>query len=360
MANNGYISSSGIDQTFTTGPYSGSIVTSSYSSGSVLNGPNINFNQPFISGSDSPTGSVDYDPSAVNILSPCGTLFQRYFNDPINCLLPVSCIVPTMLSAEPVDCGNPRNKFHWVYLDSGSIDAEKTIIEFSTYLDFSQNTGSLTVINPTSSIQISTLSLPVRPFNTQPLYIRAFNSCSIGAYSTPSNIVTSSCFTPYQPPILPFNVVLKNTMTGSISTSNQLFYTYQNQTYSISPLDEVTLTILDGNPLSIPFWTNRPENEVYKINLTDSTFNSIFNGNVSSTLTDNTPSINGTVIQSTNFYPHIFYYNTEGQPDAYITVDRSNWDNGGEIEFEFTTITPSNSDNPWSSYYNQNQGLDFI
>jgi hypothetical protein len=48
MANNGYISSSGINQIFTTGPYSGSIVTSSYSSGSTLLGPTVTFYQAFI------------------------------------------------------------------------------------------------------------------------------------------------------------------------------------------------------------------------------------------------------------------------------------------------------------------------
>jgi hypothetical protein len=49
MANNGYVSSSGINQVFTTGPYTGAVVTSSYSSGSTLFGPTINFYQAFIS-----------------------------------------------------------------------------------------------------------------------------------------------------------------------------------------------------------------------------------------------------------------------------------------------------------------------
>jgi hypothetical protein len=59
MSRNGYISSSGIDQVFTTGPYIGSIVTSSFSSGSILLGPTITFYQAFVSGSDTDPNAVE-------------------------------------------------------------------------------------------------------------------------------------------------------------------------------------------------------------------------------------------------------------------------------------------------------------
>ena len=96
MSNNGYISSSGIDQRFTTGPYSGSIVTSSYSSGSSLLGPTITFYQSFVSGANEDTNSV-------NILTPCGVLFQRWYYDPVNC--PTGdCLSPTILSVAVANC----------------------------------------------------------------------------------------------------------------------------------------------------------------------------------------------------------------------------------------------------------------
>jgi hypothetical protein len=111
MVNNGYISSSGIDQVFTTGPYAGSIVTSSYSSGSTLLGPTITHYQAFIS------GALE-DTSSINLISPCGTPFYRYYYDPVNC--PTGdCLPPTITSAAVRFCykDNDYNYFYFLIQD---------------------------------------------------------------------------------------------------------------------------------------------------------------------------------------------------------------------------------------------------
>ena len=47
--NTGYLSSSAINQKFTSGPYSGSFVTKSFSNYlNVLSGPTLDYNQSFI------------------------------------------------------------------------------------------------------------------------------------------------------------------------------------------------------------------------------------------------------------------------------------------------------------------------
>ena len=142
MANNGYISSSGIDQVFTTGPYAGSIVTSSYSSGSTLLGPIINFYQPFISGSED-------DPNAVESIVPCSNIpeiFQRYYFDPVNC--PTGdCLPPIALSAAVRNCNKSNDFNYFFFFNSGSTSADYSTIEYSTLPDFSFNTGSLIITN---------------------------------------------------------------------------------------------------------------------------------------------------------------------------------------------------------------------
>jgi hypothetical protein len=84
MANTGYLTSSGIQQVFTTGPLSGSIVTSSYSVGSTFFGPTVDFKQSFISGT-------------VDDIYPCSDvpqIFYRYYLDP----LCAACITPILIS----------------------------------------------------------------------------------------------------------------------------------------------------------------------------------------------------------------------------------------------------------------------
>lgn len=331
MANNGYISSSGINQVFTTGPYAGSVVTSSYSSGSTLLGPIINFSESFISGT-------------VDILSPCSALFQRYYYDPINCPIG-NCLAPIALSATVANCTNYDYKYYF-YFNSSSVAAEYSTIECSIFSDFSSNVGSLIVTNSigyTNPIDISTLGL--FPIKTSNVYFRVFNSCSISGTSNYSNIVSASCQTPPPPTTSPFTVRLKNSMTG---INNTIYYTYNNTEYSLFGGNNVDLIIFDLNPLSLAFRTLQPDNQVYIAIVSGSS--TTLNGYVITTLNDNTLTYYGTTVnQSTNNYPYNLYFNTEGTPDASISVDRSSWSGAGIIEIDFTSNIPSDNDNPW--YY---------
>ena len=341
MANNGYISSSGINQIFTTGPYTGSVVTSSYStSDGILFGPPIDFFQSFISGT-------------IDEISTCNDVFKRYYYDPINCP-PGDCLAPIALSATVANCTNYDYNYYF-YFNSSSAAAEYSTIEYSTFSDFSSNTGSLIVTNSVgyrNLIDISNLGL--LPIKTSNVYFRVFNSCSINGTSSYSNIVSASCQTPPPPTTPTFTVRLKNSMVG---TNNALYYTYNGTEYvlfgnpytsnpDIFKNNTVNLDITTLSSLDIPFKTLFPDNNVYTVIATASSTD--LNGVVYTSLNDSTPqTFYGDVNQETNIYPYNFYYNTKGTPDASITIDRSLWNNSGLIEIKFTNLTPSEENNPW-------------
>jgi hypothetical protein len=340
MANNGYISSSGIDQVFTTGPYTGAIVTSSYSSGSTLLGPTISFYKAFISGSPD-------DPNTVDSIVPCSDtpeVFLRYRYDPIQCPTG-NCLPPTIISAAVRRCLVATDYRYYLFFDSGSTNAVYSTIQYSTVSDFSFNTGSYAVTNSlnnyTSSIDISNLSL--LPTKTNPVYFRIFNSCSLGGTSSYSPVVSASCQTTPPPTTTSFTVRLKNSMVGS---NNTLYYTSNGSEFSLFGGNTVTLIISTLSSLTIPFRTLKPEGEVRTIICSGSSPS--FNGSVSTTLNDNTLTYYGTTVnQSINNYTDNLYYNSEGTPDASVIVDRTNWSGTGLLELEFSDLVPSDNENPW-------------
>lgn len=330
MANNGYISSSGINQVFTTGPYAGSVVTSSYSNSNTLSGPTINFAQSFI-------------PGVIDELSTCNDTFQRYYYDPINCPIG-NCLAPIALSATVANCTNYDYNYYF-YFNSSSVAADYSTIEYSTFSDFSSNTGSLIVTNSVgyaNPINVSNLGL--LPIKTSNVYFRVFNSCSINGTSSYSNIVSASCQTSPPPTTPTFTVRLKNSMVGS---NNALYYTYNGTEYVLFGGNTVNLTITTLSSLNIPFRTLFPYDNVYTIIATASS--TTLNGFVTTILNESTLTFYGeTVNQSTNTYPYNLYYNTEGTPDASIIIDRSLWNDSGLIEIEFTNLIPSEENNPWA------------
>jgi len=333
MANTGYISSSGIDQRFTTGPYSGSIVTSSYSSGSTLLGPTITFYQSFISGT-------------IDDIVVCNSLFERYYYDPISCPLG-DCLPPIALSVTPASCETQTYQYSFLF-DSGSTSADYSTIEYSTITDFSSNTGSVFVTNSvgyTNPIDISNLEL--LPPLSSPVYFRVFNSCSISGTSSYSNIISASCRLAPPPSTSPFTVRLKNNMGGT------LFYTLNSTEYSLFNTNNIDLTINDLNPLNFTFRTLQPGSNSFPIFVSGSS--STFNGYVSTNLSDPTPDSNGNpVYQSINNYPSTLYFNTEGTPDASIEVDRSLWNGSGLLELDFSSLSIPNEENPW---YSEESGI---
>jgi hypothetical protein len=344
MPNNGYISSSGIDQVFTTGPYTGAIVTSSYSSGSTLLGPTITFYQNFISGSGDDTSSA-----TVNTIRPCSNnneVFLRWYYDPVNCPTG-NCLPPTITSTAVALCNKANDYKYFLFFDSGSTNAVYSTIQYSTVPDFSFNTGSYAVTNSlnnyTSSIDVS--NLPLLPIKTNPVYFRIFNSCSLGGTSSYSPVASASCQLTPPPSITPFSVRLKNSMVGS---NNTLYYTFNGSEFSLFGGSTVNLVITTLSSLTIPFRTLRPEGEVRTIVCSGSS--PTFNGSITTELNDNTLTYYGnTVYQSINSYTNNLYYNSEGTPDASIVVDRTLWSGGGLIQVDFTDFVPFDDFNPW--YY---------
>jgi hypothetical protein len=342
MARNGYISSSGIDQVFTTGPYAGSIVTSSYSSGSTLLGPTITFYQAFIS-------------ESIDVIVPCTDpsgnypIFERWFYDPINC--PVGdCFPPTITSAAVRSCNRADDYRYYLFFDTGSNNAAYSTIEYSTNPNFTSNTGLLIVTNSlnnyTSSLNIG--DLPLLPLKTTPVYFRVFNSCSVSLSGTSSysNIVSASCQLVPPPSVLPFTVRLRNSMIG---LNNTLYYTLNGNEFSLFGGSTVNLVIPTLSSLSIPFRTLKPEGEVRTIICSGSS--PVFNGSVTTQLNDSTLTIiNTPVYQSINSYTNNVYYNSEGTPDASVVVDRTLWSGDGVLEINFTDLIPAEAENPWYIY----------
>lgn len=340
MPNNGYISSSGINQIFTTGPYSGSIVTSSYSSGSTLLGPTVTFYQSFIS------GALD-DTSSINTIIPCGgiTQFNRWYYDPINC--PTGdCLPPTITGAVVANC-NTINYLYYLFFNSGSNNAVYSTIEYSTSPNFSFNNGSYVVTNSlnnyTSLIDISNLDL--LPLSSTPVYFRVFNSCSIGGTSSYSPMVSASCTVTPPPSTLPFTVRLKNSMIGG---TNTLYYTHDGVEYALFGGTAVNVIIPTLSSVNISFTTSQLDGFVHTIIASGSS--PAFDGYVTTQLIDNTPTYFGDIVnQSVTSYPSNLYYNASGTPDAAVIVDRTNWNGTGVLDIDFTSFIPSENVNPW--YY---------
>jgi hypothetical protein len=179
--NTGYISSSGIQQVFNSGPFSGSLVTASYSNGSNTFGPTINFTQNFIS------GTLD----DFNICGP--TYYYRYYQDTASCAVS-GCFAPTITSITPENCdGNWQSEYSITY-NSSSANATYTIIEYGLYENFSEYathiyTNASPTILPLSYLDDTGQSVD----RADTLYFRAYNSCSNGSTSSYSNIITASC-----------------------------------------------------------------------------------------------------------------------------------------------------------------------
>lgn len=192
MANTGYIINKGIQQVFTTGPYSGSVVSSSYSTGSTIFGSTVNHNQSFISGT-------------LDALSPCTSVYSRYYQDPILC--PASGIAPPTITSAAALC-TPYNYYYnfALNLNEGTSSVPYTVLQYSTSPTFTTNvgytiygnlSGSNTSVNVSSSQGlshvISSSRLPSLPISTTLVYFRAFNSSSIATTSSFSNVISASC-----------------------------------------------------------------------------------------------------------------------------------------------------------------------
>ena len=321
MANTGYITSSGIQQVFTTGPYSGSLVTSSYASGNTLFGYTIDFNQYFTS------GTLDY-------LLPCpGLSYYRYYEDLITC--PINgCSPPILISSQPFSC-NPYSGNYTVLYNSSSVSASYTIINYSTDQTFLTNTGSQIYVNSNPlHLLLDTSTLPLQPTAFTTVYFQAYNSCSSGTTSSLSNIVSASCSTPIDdelgPIIEPFSIYLENNL------GQTLYYIKEGSTqFALLNGANTTFTFTASTynlEFSTLFGIHSLSTEV-NVNINKSGFS---DGQVSITATD----VNGTNNPiNINTYPNNYTFT----PDAYnsisdliLDIDKSSYYYGGTLSLIFT------------------------
>jgi hypothetical protein len=211
--NSGYVSSSGIQQTFNSGPYSGSRVTSSYSNGTTLFGPTVNFTQLFTSGTN-------------DFITPCiykkAPGFFRYYQNTTQCPPPAFCIPPTLLTANPVNCADQENwtSSYTVTYNSGSSSATRTIIQYSLLGNFTDSNAFRTKIitNPSSgSLTVDAVAdFGAYTAPTDFVYFRAYNSCSSGITSSFSDIISASCPVPPAPEFNPFTIEFTNKTGNSV------------------------------------------------------------------------------------------------------------------------------------------------
>jgi len=187
--NTGYISSSGVQQVFTSGPYSGSVVTSSYSNGTNLFGPTLNFTRNFISGT-------------LDAFTICGPpYYDRYYENILSCPIPPinNCFPPTITSVTPLNCDIELwNSEYAITYNSASTNATYTVIEYG-FDEFFNNYATHIYTNSSPTI------LPLNFYDDsggfsidpeQPMYFRAYNSCSSGATSSYSDVITTQCDIP--------------------------------------------------------------------------------------------------------------------------------------------------------------------
>lgn len=239
MANTGYITSSGIQQVFTSGPFLGAVVSSSYASGGIAFGPTINYDESFISGSS-------------DVLSPCTTTFYRYYQDLITC--PVNgCVPPTMINALAL-C-DPYNYTYQVFYNSGSTDASYTIIEYSINPNFT-TTGSYIQDNsaPYSTL-IDVSDLPSLPTAYTTVNFRAYNSCSLGTTSSYSEIVEATICGIPGPAI---TTLTFNSISSTLEDPQWQIYTIAGEPGT--RIDYSTSNLMSGNHNGVAYIINTLDN----------------------------------------------------------------------------------------------------
>ena len=334
MANTGYITSSGILQVFTTGPYSGSEVTSSYSNGSTLFGGILNTFQPFISGN-------------IDIITPCETdntipgvnLFERFYYDPTICPPDGICLSPIFISAQRNTCEPEDPSIYDITWLSGSSIADYTIVEYSAFSNFSI-TGSIILDNSnyTSSIEVLFNGFP--PASNTPIYFRAYNSCSNGSNSLYSQtVIANNCeeitsnfenFT--------FNIVNQSgfTVETTNGTNNQNYFSVPNNLTGNSYVFDTSTRSFN---FKVASQFSCPNQGVYiELSTTTSNIAGSVTTNIN-TILNSTDCLGPGTTTQTNNYPNIptkyfLHYPTNNintQTATNIFIDRSNWLGVGNI-----------------------------
>jgi hypothetical protein len=347
MAITGYITSSGIVQIFTTGPYSGSEVTSSYSDGSILFGGILNTFQPFISGDLDIITPCDED----NII-PGVNYFERFYFNPTICTPDGTCLSPILISAQRNTCNDFDPSTYNITWLSGSSIADYTIIEYSTSPNFS-STGSTILDNSNYTSSINVLINGFPPQSTSPIYFRAYNSCSNGSNSLYSQTVIADNCVIITPTYSNFTFNIVNETNYQVQTTDGTVL--GNGPYISVPSNDITGNSYIFNTSIRNFFfkvqspANCPNQGIY-IELT--TTSPGIAGNVNTTintiLDPTNCGGNGTSIQISNYtgtqyFLHYPSNNINTQIATNIFINRENWFSTGNIKMTIKYQPPSNN-----------------
>ena len=341
--NTGYVSSSGIQQVFASGPYSNSVVTSSYSNGTTLFGPTVNFTQLFISGTRDFILPCNYNNAPG---------YYIYYQDDIQCPPPAFCTPPTLLTANPVNFCNqtPWTSSYTVTYDSGSSSATRTVIQYTTRATFPVNplSQSKIITNPSSgSLTIDFLAETGRStFPENIVSFRAYNSCSSGITSSWSNIITASCPSEPEPEFNPFTIEFRN-----LSFQNVEYFINSNYNNGITVENNTTTTFTyNFTTLNLDF--SILGNDSY-IGFADDNGNYLYNISVSGSNFLEGSGVNTSVIPliTPGSYPDILVtsytpatnkiFVTDGttiSPDVRVSIDRTSYSPSATIKLLISTI----------------------
>ena len=212
MANNGYKITPKIQQVFTTGPNSGSEVSSSF---------NIEF---------------DVSSSFTSSIKCNGDLFNYRVFDPIECEIDNYCVSPSITNAVPTSCviNNYTSKYNISYnINNTTSSIPDGVIQYCLRSSFTNSDIGSELILYTSSIdniQIDISDLDVLPLNAYtPVYFRIINNCSIFPFtSSYSNVFEAKCISTPPTQSVTYPIILNKTAISHGLCLSSIFYSSQS------------------------------------------------------------------------------------------------------------------------------------
>ncbi len=185
MPKTGFVIHNGIKQVFTTGPQTGNPVVNGYSINGVLQGPTVDYNQPFIEDS-------------IETIYANGVNWRRKYEDQTICA--AECNAPFFKSVVAV-CDNPNQRiFNLLNLGVNSTITPNTRVESSLNDNFTPLLDATTFSNVTTNGYYTLDLTDTGVLRGTTIYFRLVNLCSNNSTSLPSDIKSAVCDTPTKIP----------------------------------------------------------------------------------------------------------------------------------------------------------------
>ena len=223
--------------------------------------------------------------------------------------------------------------------NSSSNSSSYTVIQYSTNNTFNSPSSSKIITNPSSgSLTVNTITdLGIYTTPTSVIYFRAYNSCSNGATSSYSNIITASCTEEPAPEFYPLTIQFQNLSGQSVE------YILNNDS-PITVINNFTRTFtsslsafnLDFSILGSNNYVGITDESGYYIYSMGVTGSNILNGNI---ITSVIPQIDSGNYPGSLIYPYSPAQNVqfasngdEITTDVSIYIDRSSYSPSATIK----------------------------